>query len=104
MVDHYHTTRKNVIDKTHGINDTRSVWFDIDSFKTFVSNLPAEVTGVRIHLASHDGTDTHNHTTVVLAGTVNKESSHTDAVSDSSVFTAGLEPVNDGKACPPNCL
>lgn len=105
MVDHYHTTRKTVIDKTHGINDTKSVWFDIESFKNFVNSLPAEATGVRVHFASHDETETKspNQTTVVFAGTVSKESSHTDTVLDSTVLAAGLEPANGGKTCPPIC-
>jgi len=106
MVDHYHTTRKNVIDKTHGINDTRSVWFDIESFKNFVNSLPAEATGVRVHLAAYDEAEAKspNQTTLVFAGTVSKDSDHTDAVSDSSILTAGLEPLNFGKTCPPTCI
>jgi hypothetical protein len=106
MVDHYHATRKDIIDKKHGINDTKSVWFDIAAFKDFVNKLPAHATGVRIHLASYDEAHAQlpNQTTVVLAGTVNKESSHIDAVSDSSVLTAGLEPTNGGKDCPPTCI
>jgi hypothetical protein len=105
MVDHYHATRKNVIDKTHGINDTKSVWFDIDAFKDFVNKLPAHATGVRVHFAAHDssGTTPTAQTTVVLAGTVNKDSSHIDSLSDSSLLAEGLDPVNGGKPCPPSC-
>jgi len=105
MVDHYHATRKNIIDQTHGINDTRSVWFDIAAFKDFVNKLPEETTGVRIHLAAYDASSTKSpgQTTVVLAGTVDKNSSHVDTVADSSLLTAGLGPVNGGKECPPIC-
>ncbi|QEC76852.1 hypothetical protein [Mucilaginibacter ginsenosidivorax] len=105
MVDHYHATRKTVIDKTHGINDTKSVWFDIDAFKDFVNKLPAHATGVRVHLASYDETHptTPGQTTVMLAGTVSKDSNHTDALSDNSLLAEGLDPVNQGKNCPPDC-
>jgi hypothetical protein len=105
MVEHYHHSRKKVIDKTHGINDTQSVWFDIDAFKDFVNNLPAHATGVRVHLASYDETHptTPGQTTVMLAGTVDKDSSHADVLSDSTVLTEGLDLVNEGKMCPPNC-
>lgn len=106
MVDHYHVTRKGVIDKTHGINDTKSVWFDIDAFKDFVNKLPAHATGVRVHLAAHDETHptTPGQTTVVFAGTVNKDDVHTDALSEGVMMADGLDPVNAGKVCPPDCI
>lgn len=106
MVDHYHATRKNVIDKTHGINDTKSVWFDIDAFKDFVNKLPAHATGVRVHLASYD--ETHptapGQTTLVFAGTVNNDDVHTDALSEGVTLADGFDLVNAGKPCPPDCI
>jgi len=105
MVDNYKATRKDLIDQTHGTNDTHSVWFDIASFKDFVARLPEDATGVRIHLAAydHEHKTTPNQTTLVLAGTVAKGDDHVDAVSSNSLSLAGLDPVNGGKACPPDC-
>jgi hypothetical protein len=105
MVEHYHATRKNVIDKTHGINDTKSVWFDIDAFKDFVNKLPAHATGVRVHLASYDETHptTPGQTTLVFTGTVNKDDAQIDTLSEGATLADGLDAVNVGKLCPPIC-
>lgn len=106
MVDHYKATRKDLIDQTHGTNDTQSVWFDIASFKDFVAKLPEGATGVRIHFGAYDHShDTTPHqTTLVLAGTVAKDGDHVDAIADNSLLADGLEAVNNGKSCPPECL
>ena len=103
MIARYEATRKTLIDKAYGINDTLSVWFDIASFKDFVNNLPAETTGVRVHLAAYDDTQTKapNQTTVVVIGTNADES---DAISTGKALVAGLEPQNNGKECPPTCI
>jgi hypothetical protein len=102
MVARYEATRKTLIDKAYGINDTRSVWFDIASFKEFVNNLPAETTGVRVYLAAHDDTyaEAPSQTTVVFAGTLADES---DAIITGKVSVANMDPWNTGKLCPPVC-
>lgn len=103
MVARYESTRKALIDKTYGINDTKSIWFDIASIKKFIDGLPAETTGVRIHLAAYDDTNAEapGQTTVVLIGTLADDS---DAVTTGKVPAAGFEPENSGKACPPICV
>lgn len=102
MVARYASTRKTLIDKAYGINDTQSVWFDIASFKDFVNNLPAETTGIRVHLAAYDDTQTKapNQTTVVFIGTIADDA---DAVMTGKEPAPGLSPVNLAKECPPFC-
>jgi hypothetical protein len=106
MVDHYHNTRKKLIDRSHSINDTKSVWFPIKEFKDFVNQLPDHATGVRIHLAAYDHDIHHapNQTTTVLTGTVANGTGHKDVIEDSNLLAvAGLAPANRGKSCPPEC-
>lgn len=109
MVAHYQVTRKKLIDETHGINDTRSVWFDIEGIKSFINNLPEYATGVRIHLAAyaHDNECHANQTTVIFTGTVEKDGRDIDAMEASALFDIDLGdilgPFNDGKRCPPYC-
>jgi hypothetical protein len=108
MVDHYSATRKKLIDKTHNINDTQSIWIPIDQFKSFADQLPDHATGVRIHFAAYDHTDLHypNQTTAILIGTIGDGTEHTDAVEKGSALATtegGLDPFNKSKACPPFC-
>jgi len=108
MVDHYHETRKKLIDKTHSINDTESIWIPLDNFKNFINNLPENASGVRIYLAAYDHNEPHhpNQTTAIIMGTVNNGDDHTDAIASGSALTdadRGLEPFNKGKICPPFC-
>jgi hypothetical protein len=108
MVDNYHETRKKLIDKTHSINDTESIWIPLDHFKNFINNLPENATGVRIYLAAYDQNEPHypNQTTAVIMGTVNNGDDHTDVIAGGSALAStqqGLEPFNRGKACPPFC-
>jgi hypothetical protein len=105
MVERYESTRKKLIDGTYNINDTKSIWFDVAAFKDFVNNLPAETTGVRVYLGAYDETvsEAPSQTTAIFIGTVNNGSGDTDALLDDSVLSAGLEAVNVGKACPPDC-
>jgi hypothetical protein len=108
MVEHYNTTRKTLIDKTHNINDTESIWISLDHFKDFINKLPENATGVRIYLAAYDHDEPHfpNQTTAIIMGTVNKDDAHTDAIESGSTLLAsgdGLDPFNKGKACPPYC-
>ncbi|SDE77930.1 hypothetical protein SAMN05216464_109159 [Mucilaginibacter pineti] len=102
MIARYQTTRKALIDKTYGLNDTQSVWFDIASFKEFVAGLPAETTGVRVYLAAYDATQAKapNQTTLVFIGT---DADETDAISTGKVLISGFDPQNLGKECPPFC-
>ena len=105
MVERYESTRKKLIDGAHSINDTKSIWFDIDAFKDFVNNLPEETTGVRVYLAAYDEKEPEapSQTTVVFIGTVNNGGGDTDALLDGSVPTDGLGALNTGKLCPPIC-
>ncbi len=105
MVERYHSSRKELIDSTLKIDDTKSIWFDIAAFKSFVEKLPAETTGVRVYLAAYDEKQplAPHQTTVVLIGTVDQGGDDVDAILDSSNLTAGLAPVNIGKNCPPIC-
>jgi hypothetical protein len=109
MVEHYNTTRKTLIDKTHNINDTESIWISLDKLKAFVNNLPEHATGVRIHLAAYDHENQHypNQTTAILIGTVENDTEHTDALEKGSALLETeddpLGPFNQGKACPPIC-
>ena len=102
MIARYEATRKTLIDKAYGINDTRSIWFDIASIKKFIAGLPAETTGVRVHLAVYDDTyaEAPSQTTVVFIGTLADDS---DAITTGKAPAVGLEPENSGKACPPIC-
>jgi hypothetical protein len=109
MVARYQATRKKLIDETHDINDTRSVWFDIEGIKSFINNLPEHATGVRIHLAAYAQNNEHhpNQTTVIFTGTVEKNGRDTDAMETSALLDLDLGdilgPFNVGKICPPYC-
>lgn len=108
MVDNYHHTRKKLIDKTHGVNDTQSSWIPIDKLKSFVNNLPDHATGVRIHLAAYDHDHAHfpNQTTTVLIGTTGDNDVHTDAIQNENATLAAddsMGPFNKTKDCPPIC-
>jgi hypothetical protein len=108
MIAHYEDTRKTLIDETHGINDTRSMWFDIEGFKKFVNNLPENASGVRIHLAAYDQTNEHypNQTTVVFTGTIEQGSRHIDVMENNSLWSIEddvMGPFNMTKICPPVC-
>lgn len=108
MVENYQETRKKLIDKTHNINDTESIWIPLDHFKSFISNLPENASGVRIYLAAYDDTEPHypNQTTAILMGTVSSGDDHTDVIASDGTLDdgdRGMEPYNKGKACPPFC-
>ncbi|MEN0055767.1 MAG: hypothetical protein AAGC65_18960 [Mucilaginibacter sp.] len=108
MVDHYQETRKKLIDKTHGVNDTESIWIPLEHFKNFINNLPENATGVRIYLAAYDQHEPHypNQTTAVIMGTVSDGDDHTDVIASGGALAdanRGLEPFNKGKQCPPFC-
>jgi hypothetical protein len=103
MVARYSAGRKTLIDKTYGLNDTRSIWFSIDGFKSFVNNLPENANGVRIHLATYDQNGHYpNQTTVIFTGTTEQG----DVIGNASLATdksIALIPWNGGKSCPPEC-
>jgi len=110
MVARYQATRKTLIDKTFGINDTRSIWFSIDGIRDFIDNLPEYVSGVRIYLATYAQDSEHypNQTTVVFIGTVEKDGRDVDPITTKALFDIDIDlgilgPFNQGKACPPVC-
>ncbi|MDB5003442.1 MAG: hypothetical protein JWQ34_1667 [Mucilaginibacter sp.] len=109
MVARYQATRKTLIDETHGINDTRSIWFDIEGLKNFINNLPENASGVRVHLAAYDQGNKHapNQTTVIFTGTIEKGYGHVDVLDkDDSLWTIEddvMGPFNAGRTCPPLC-
>jgi hypothetical protein len=107
MVARYSASRKTLIDKTYSLNDTRSIWFDIDGFKNFVENLPENASGVRIHLAAYDQNGRYpNQTTVIWTATVEHTHQHVDIIGkEGELFAADatMVPWNTGKQCPPDC-
>jgi hypothetical protein len=108
MVARYEATRKALIDETHGVNDTRSMWFDIEGIKNFINNLPENASGVRIHLAAYGQDDEHypNQTTVVFTGTVEQDYRHVDVMENNSLWSIEddlMGTFNMGRLCPPNC-
>ncbi len=108
MVDHYRSTRKTLIDKTHNINDTESIWIPVDKFKDFIGKLPGNATGVRIYFAAYDHNEPNypNRTTAIFMGTVENGNEHVDAMKNGSELLGiepGMEPFNKTKQCPPDC-
>jgi hypothetical protein len=106
MVERYQATRKELIDSTYKIDDTKSVWFDIETFKAYVNNLPEKTTGVRVYLAAYDDqtSPTPSQTTVVFVGTESDGTDNIDALqSGNNAPDTGLGTVNNGKPCPPYC-
>jgi len=110
MVARYKKTRKAVIDKHHGVNDTESTWLPIDKLKEFVNNLPPEATGVRLHFGVHgaDHKDAPHQTSVAIVGTVagKRPNEHVDAIqADNEVAKSAnmLALVKSGRDCPPAC-
>jgi hypothetical protein len=108
MIARYQATRKKLIDETHGINDTRSVWFDIEGIKNFINNLPENASGVRMHLAAYGPDNEHypNQTTVVFTGTIDQGHRDVDVMQNNSLW--GIEddvmgPFNISRLCPPTC-
>lgn len=107
MVERYKSTRKTDINDKHGVNDTESSWFSIDKLKEFVNNLPAEATGVRLHLGIHGAEHdiAPNQTSLAMIATVSDgNGNHIDAIQSDNidvdgVFGAALK----GRECPPTC-
>ncbi|AYL98378.1 hypothetical protein [Mucilaginibacter celer] len=107
MVERYKSTRKQVIDKEHKVNDTESTWFPLDKLKEYIQNLPAEATGVRLHLGVHapGHEDAPHQTSFAMVATVADENgNHVDAIQSDSVDAGGsLGAIVSGKDCPPMC-
>ena len=107
MVERYKSTRKTDISDKHGVNDTESSWFSIDKLKEFVNNLPAEATGVRLHLGIHGAEHdiAPNQTSLAMIATVGDgNGNHIDAIQSDdvdggTVFGYALK----GRECPPTC-
>lgn len=108
MMENYSVTRKQLIDKAYGINDTVSVWFSIDEVNSFMQSLSADVTGVRIYLAAYDKSapSTPNQTTIIAIGTTKGDTgSNVDVLSGGGKAAADGDnpPYNNAKLCPPIC-
>jgi hypothetical protein len=110
MVNNYAETRKKLIDQTHGINDTQSIWFSVDEVKQFVADLSAGATGVRIYLGAYDNDypSTPNQTCIIAIETLKDASSgkHVDSMQQAVAPLdggGGGGPANNGKVCPPVC-
>ncbi|MDN3586440.1 hypothetical protein QWY86_07185 [Pedobacter aquatilis] len=50
MVDNYRNVQLEVINKTLGINDAHSVWFDFKTLKKFISDIELESVKVQQHI------------------------------------------------------
>jgi hypothetical protein len=107
MVERYKNTRKAVIDKHHSVNDTESTWFPLDKLKEYIQSLPAEATGVRLHLGVHapEHEDAPHQTSFAMIATVADENgNHIDAIQSNSIDPDGsLGAFVSGKDCPPMC-
>lgn len=108
MVDNYTKTRRDLIDETYGINDTKAIWFSIDQVNNFMASLTPDISGVRFYLGVYGPDDARypNQTTIIAIGTKKDE----NGKDIDPLFTLGHghwgggddpSPYNHGALCPP---
>ncbi|MFA6083625.1 hypothetical protein [Mucilaginibacter sp.] len=101
MIDLYKVRRKDLIDKTYHINDTRAISFDLVKMQTFIKNVSdAGGVGVRIYLGVYPSTGKYPGQTTIVA--IGVKSDGTDILRSGSLTqVTGLDPYNHGNLCPP---
>ena len=105
MIDLYKVRRKDLIDKTYHIDDTKAISFDLAKMQVFIKDVSdAGGIGVRVYLGVYPSTGKYPGQTTVVAIGVKPDG--TDVISSGSLTQiAGLDPYNHGNLCPPgkNC-
>lgn len=103
-----HEDRRQHINSTLGINDTKAMFFPIESVRAFMDQLPAHASGVRIYLGvyPHDHPKYANQTTIVAIGTVDdgtgKHIDNMQGIASPHAGGGGGNPANHSDLCPPD--
>lgn len=101
MIEAYKTERLDLIEKTYGIKDTKSVWFKREVFEQMLKANP-NMDGIRIYFGVNYEGVLKGHQNVVLVGTTkSKEGMESSDGSQSADDEGSI--FDHGNSCPPIC-
>lgn len=100
MIHAYKVERLDLIEKTYGIKDTKSVWFKREVFEEMLKANP-NMDGIRIYFGVNYEGELKGHQSVVLVGTRGKEDMESSEGSESEDDEGNIYDM--GTPCPPAC-